>query len=218
MVNFLTVTCILAIWAVVVVSSGAQSAPSQPPAEGPGGPEADCSTLIYNMMDCMSFLGNGGDETTPDRSCCSGFKTVLKANADCICYALSSSASLGLDINMTRAEALPSDCGVSAPPISNCNVLIWVFLLQCLPLLVHLQLILQQPVLHLQTLQVFRQLRSHQPPPLPREEPRRPPPARQERQLLKLQHHPLENLELTPYLPPFQPFLLLLCLSYSLMP
>ncbi|KAL8058419.1 hypothetical protein ABFX02_03G016700 [Erythranthe guttata] len=111
-----------------VVAGGPGYAPSQAPsvAAAPGseaGVGGDCSTLIYEMMECMSFLsGEGGEMAAPGEPCCAGFKTVVDANADCICYALGSAASLGLVINITRAAALPSLCRVSAPPISYCHV------------------------------------------------------------------------------------------------
>ncbi|KAL7154667.1 hypothetical protein ABFS83_03G016300 [Erythranthe nasuta] len=112
-----------------VVAGGPGYAPSQAPlsvAAAPGseaGMGGDCSTLIYEMMECMSFLsGEGGETAAPGEPCCSGFKTVVDANADCICYALGSAASLGLVINITRAASLSSLCRVSAPPISYCHV------------------------------------------------------------------------------------------------
>ncbi|KAL7154669.1 hypothetical protein ABFS83_03G016300 [Erythranthe nasuta] len=111
-----------------VVAGGPGYAPSQAPlsvAAAPGseaGMGGDCSTLIYEMMECMSFLsGEGGETAAPGEPCCSGFKTVVDANADCICYALGSAASLGLVINITRAASLSSLCRVSAPPISYCH-------------------------------------------------------------------------------------------------
>ncbi|XP_011074153.1 non-specific lipid-transfer protein-like protein At5g64080 [Sesamum indicum] len=114
---FNIVACIIAMWAAVAATScGAQS---QPPAGGPS-PALDCSTLIYDMIDCMPFLSNGGHQTKPDESCCSGLRAVVETDADCICYAVNSAAGLGLDINMTRAEALPSRCGVFTPPIDAC--------------------------------------------------------------------------------------------------
>ncbi|KAL7116633.1 hypothetical protein ACP275_03G016500 [Erythranthe tilingii] len=112
-----------------VVTGGPGYAPSQVPssvATAPGseaGVGGDCSALIYEMMECMSFLsGEGGEMAAPGEPCCAGFKTVVDANAGCICYALGSAASLGLVINITRAAALSSLCRVSAPPISYCDV------------------------------------------------------------------------------------------------
>ncbi|KAL3830462.1 hypothetical protein ACJIZ3_019264 [Penstemon smallii] len=122
MMNFLTIKCTLVTLALVAMSGGAHIATSQAPVGAPEVQTVDCSTLINNMMDCMSYLGNGGDEKEPDYSCCSGLETLVNTNPDCMCYALSTSASLGLDINMTKAENLPSACGVSAPSISKCNL------------------------------------------------------------------------------------------------
>ncbi|KAL0392326.1 UNVERIFIED_CONTAM: Non-specific lipid-transfer protein-like protein [Sesamum radiatum] len=111
------VACIIAMWAAVAATSCVAS--SQPPAGGPS-PALDCSTLIYDMIDCMPYLSNGGHQTKPDEYCCSGLRAVVETDVDCICYAVNSAAGLGLDINMTRAEALPSRCGVFTPPLTAC--------------------------------------------------------------------------------------------------
>ncbi|XVF36761.1 hypothetical protein REPUB_Repub19eG0086200 [Reevesia pubescens] len=80
-----------------------------------------CSTIIYDMADCISFLSNGSTDEKPTPSCCSGFKAVLKTDAECICEALKSSAELGFNVNLTKAAILPSACKVSAS-ISHCDV------------------------------------------------------------------------------------------------
>lgn len=117
MVNLLTTICIVATCAMM-----AAAAPSQAPVSAaPVAAAVDCSSLVYDLMDCMEYLVAGGSETTPDGSCCLGFKTLMEANEDCMCYALDTSASFGLDINITRAEALPALCGVSSPPITTCH-------------------------------------------------------------------------------------------------
>ncbi|GFZ10024.1 hypothetical protein Acr_21g0006230 [Actinidia rufa] len=108
--------CILATWALVSVS-GAQSLAAAPSPAG-----ADCTSLIYNMVDCISYLSAGSNQMTPDPACCSGFKTVLETNAECICEGFKSSVDLGIAIDMSKAMALPSACGVSAPSISSCDV------------------------------------------------------------------------------------------------
>ncbi|XWS23858.1 hypothetical protein CRYUN_Cryun28dG0051300 [Craigia yunnanensis] len=74
------------------------------------------------MADCLSFLSNDSTEEKPTPSCCSGFKAVLKSNAECFCEALKSNAELSIDVNLTKAAILPSACQVSAPPISKCDV------------------------------------------------------------------------------------------------
>lgn len=151
MAGILFATCLML---AAAVASGAHGSPTPAPSSKP----TDCSIIIYNMANCMPFLSKGGKDTKPDSSCCTGFKSVLKVNAECICEALKSSASLGLDLNMTKAVTLPSACGVSAtaPPISKCGsefdlwfllflyyllllfLIIFFFSMQFLPLLVKL--------------------------------------------------------------------------------
>lgn len=121
---FGVVSCILATWAMVVSGQGHihTSVPVQSPTEAPGpvgAPTVDCMSLIYDMADCLAYLSVDGGEDKPDKSCCSGFVTILNTDSDCICKALKSSASLGIEINMTSAMALPSACGVYAT--LNCD-------------------------------------------------------------------------------------------------
>ncbi|XP_016461297.1 non-specific lipid transfer protein GPI-anchored 31-like [Nicotiana tabacum] len=127
---FPVVTCILATWAVVAVNAGHGSAPPiQSPIKAPSpspsspspGPTADCSTIVMDMIPCLKFLEADSNDTKPDVSCCSGFKQVLNTDPDCICVALATSSSFGITVNMTQAAVLPSDCSVSAPPLTNCN-------------------------------------------------------------------------------------------------
>ncbi|XP_054800865.1 non-specific lipid transfer protein GPI-anchored 31 isoform X2 [Prosopis cineraria] len=110
------ILCLVAIWAVALVhgaSSSAHHAPS---------PAPDCSSLITNMVDCLSFVSSGSNTTKPQGSCCSGFKTVLKSNPDCICQAFKSSSQLGVTLNVTKALTLPAACKVSAPDFSSCGL------------------------------------------------------------------------------------------------
>ncbi|KAJ4964931.1 hypothetical protein NE237_016780 [Protea cynaroides] len=77
-------------------------------------PAVDCSSVIMNMVDCLSFVSNGSKETKPQSTCCSGLKTVLKTSTECLCDAFKNSAQYGIALNMTKALNLPSACGVSA--------------------------------------------------------------------------------------------------------
>ncbi|ESQ31489.1 hypothetical protein EUTSA_v10004996mg [Eutrema salsugineum] len=86
-------------------------------------PAVDCSTLILNMADCLSFVSSGGTDAKPTGSCCSGLKTVLKTDAECLCEAFKSSASLGVTLNITKASTLPAACKLHAPSITNCGSL-----------------------------------------------------------------------------------------------
>ncbi|KAJ8541417.1 hypothetical protein K7X08_002233 [Anisodus acutangulus] len=121
---FSILTCILATCAMVAVNAESpENAPLLSPSSPfPAASSADCSTLMMDMMPCLNFLEADSDLTMPDASCCSGFKQVLNADPGCICVALAKSASFGITVNMTQAAALPSDCGVSAPPLINCNI------------------------------------------------------------------------------------------------
>ncbi|PRQ20263.1 putative plant lipid transfer protein/Par allergen [Rosa chinensis] len=89
---------------------------------GAPAPAVDCSSLILNMADCLSFVSNGSKAEKPEGSCCTGLKTVLKADAACLCEAFKSSAQLGVVLNITKAMSLPAACKVSAPSATNCGL------------------------------------------------------------------------------------------------
>ncbi|PIN04150.1 hypothetical protein CDL12_23319 [Handroanthus impetiginosus] len=97
----------------VAVVSAAQSAPA---------PAVDCSSLVLNMADCLSFVTAGSTTKKPEGTCCSGLKTVLKTDAECLCEAFKNSAQLGVTLNVSKALTLPSACHVSAPSVSNCGL------------------------------------------------------------------------------------------------
>ncbi|XP_010421778.1 PREDICTED: non-specific lipid-transfer protein-like protein At5g64080 isoform X1 [Camelina sativa] len=84
------------------------------PAPGPSG--ADCSSVILNMMDCLTYLSIGSNETMPEKSCCDGIETVLKFNPQCICSGLVSANNMGIELNNTRALATPKTCKLSISP------------------------------------------------------------------------------------------------------
>ncbi|TYH25958.1 hypothetical protein ES288_A03G211500v1 [Gossypium darwinii] len=88
-------------------------------APSPSSP-VDCSSLILNMADCLSFVSSGSKTSKPEGTCCSGLKTVLKAGPQCLCEAFKSSASLGVTLNVTKAMTLPAACKVSAPSATQC--------------------------------------------------------------------------------------------------
>ncbi|XP_018836839.2 non-specific lipid-transfer protein-like protein At5g64080 [Juglans regia] len=106
------VLCVLAIWAVDFAHGGSSdNAPA---------PSVDCSSLILNMAECLSFVSEGSSATKPEGNCCAGLKTVIKVDADCLCEAFKSSASLGVVLNVTKAMSLPAACNVSGSAVSNC--------------------------------------------------------------------------------------------------
>ncbi|KAL0387150.1 UNVERIFIED_CONTAM: Non-specific lipid-transfer protein-like protein [Sesamum radiatum] len=95
------------------MGSAAHSAPA---------PAVDCSSLVLNMADCLSFVTAGSTTKKPEGTCCSGLKTVLKTDAECLCEGFKNSAQLGVTLNVTKALTLPSACHVSAPSVSNCGL------------------------------------------------------------------------------------------------
>ncbi|XP_047967520.1 non-specific lipid transfer protein GPI-anchored 11 [Salvia hispanica] len=93
--------------------SAAKSAPA---------PAVDCSSLVLNMADCLTFVTAGSTAKKPEGTCCSGLKTVLKTDAECLCEAFRNSAQLGVTLNISKALTLPAACHVSAPSVSNCGL------------------------------------------------------------------------------------------------
>ncbi|XP_073065777.1 non-specific lipid transfer protein GPI-anchored 11-like isoform X2 [Primulina eburnea] len=107
--------CMMSLFAVLfsVVCSEAQTAP--PPA-------VDCTSLVLNMADCLSFVMAGSTLKKPEGTCCSGLKMVLKTDADCLCETFRNSAQLGVTLDVKKAFTLPDACHVSAPSVGNCGL------------------------------------------------------------------------------------------------
>ncbi|KAM7485743.1 hypothetical protein LguiA_001755 [Lonicera macranthoides] len=70
----LTLTLLLAIWAFT--SSASEDHHAAP------APAVDCSSVILNLADCLSFVTAGSTVKKPKWSFCSGLKTVLKTDAE----------------------------------------------------------------------------------------------------------------------------------------
>ncbi|GAA0179149.1 hypothetical protein LIER_42202 [Lithospermum erythrorhizon] len=105
---------LLPIWALTTTtSSTTHLSPS---------PSVDCSIVIVNLAECLSFVRAGSTTKKPEGACCNGLKTVLKTNPECICEGFKNSAQFGIDLNVTKALTLPQACKVSAPSITNCGL------------------------------------------------------------------------------------------------
>ncbi|XP_052200840.1 non-specific lipid transfer protein GPI-anchored 11-like [Diospyros lotus] len=102
------------------LSNSPTPSPFPSPSMSPA-PSEYCSTLIYNMVDCVTYLAVGSKDTEPEPSCCAGLKEVVSVDAECICEALQSSIDLGFAIDMNKALSLPSACSLSVPNLSTCN-------------------------------------------------------------------------------------------------
>nr|KJB47194.1 hypothetical protein B456_008G015000 [Gossypium raimondii] len=115
----LTLAAIISVWVAADAAHHHHTASAPSPSSSSSSSSVDCSSLILNMADCLSFVSSGSEVSKPEGTCCSGLKTVLKTDAECLCEAYKSSASLGVTLNVTKAMTLPALCKVSAPT-TNC--------------------------------------------------------------------------------------------------
>ncbi|MQL77578.1 hypothetical protein Taro_009971 [Colocasia esculenta] len=81
----------------------------------------DCSTVIYDMTDCLTYVTSGSNKSKPEESYCEGIKAVVRLSPSCVCEALQEATNMKIDINMTRAVTLPTVCNVAAPSIDSCR-------------------------------------------------------------------------------------------------
>lgn len=112
------------VLAVSSACTGHEGAPSHSPVPTPlpaVSVGAQCSDIIYNMMDCVPYLSSGSSLVEPKSACCSGAKSVLDVNGECICVAIEKSSALGIQLNMTRVQGLPLVCGIGEYPLENCG-------------------------------------------------------------------------------------------------
>ncbi|XP_039047710.1 non-specific lipid transfer protein GPI-anchored 31-like [Hibiscus syriacus] len=119
-VSVFTFALSLAILSTLAVDASHHHATAPSPSSSTS--TVDCSTLILNMADCLSFVSAGSEVSKPEGTCCSGLKTVLKSGPECLCEAFKSSASMGVSLNVTKASTLPAACKVSAPSSTKCAV------------------------------------------------------------------------------------------------
>lgn len=99
--------------------------PSESPVSSPSEPSNnDCSTVVYGMFDCLSFLTVGSTDLSPNKTCCEGVKIVLEYNSSCLCVALESSRAMGFDLINNRALAMPSTCNIPIDP--HCGILFFL--------------------------------------------------------------------------------------------
>ncbi|KAF8087685.1 hypothetical protein N665_0571s0004 [Sinapis alba] len=98
------------------------NSPSPVATPAPGPSNSDCSSVIYDMMDCLSYLTPGSNDTKPTKVCCGGILSVLQYNPKCVCIGLASSKDMGISLNNTRALAMPTICKlpIAAP---HCAIL-----------------------------------------------------------------------------------------------
>lgn len=77
-----------------------------------------CSNVIVIMSSCLDYMT--AKSSTPPSSCCSQLAAVVGSQPQCLCEVLGGS-SLAVNVNQTRALALPNACRLQTPSASRCN-------------------------------------------------------------------------------------------------
>ncbi|XP_072957494.1 non-specific lipid transfer protein GPI-anchored 5-like [Typha angustifolia] len=84
------------------------------------GQSDNCSSAIISLAPCLDYIS--GNASTPSSSCCSQLASVVQSDPQCLCTVLNGGgSSLGINVNQTKALALPDACKVKTPPVSECN-------------------------------------------------------------------------------------------------
>ncbi|XP_030945545.1 non-specific lipid-transfer protein-like protein At2g13820 isoform X1 [Quercus lobata] len=87
------------------------------PSESPYG---GCSDLIWDLVDCMSYLSDESEMTKPGPDCCTAFELTMNIDASCIIEATKIAPSYDINLNVTRVMMMPEVCrDVSLPPEST---------------------------------------------------------------------------------------------------
>ncbi|KAJ8767989.1 hypothetical protein K2173_020929 [Erythroxylum novogranatense] len=108
---------VVLLFSVLVAAEAAGHHHAAAPAPG-----VECTNLVLSMADCLTYVMNGSTTTKPEKTCCSGLKTVLDTDAECLCEAFKNSAQFGVALNVSKALTLPAACKLHAPPASKCGL------------------------------------------------------------------------------------------------
>ncbi|KAL4603935.1 hypothetical protein ACB092_10G159300 [Castanea dentata] len=85
------------------------------PSESPYG---DCSGLIWDLVDCMSFLSDESDVTKPGPECCTAFELTMNTDASCIIEAIKITPSYDINLNVSRVLMMSEVCRDVKPPMT----------------------------------------------------------------------------------------------------
>ncbi|XP_042451651.1 non-specific lipid transfer protein GPI-anchored 4-like [Zingiber officinale] len=77
----------------------------------------DCSNVLTDLLDCLPYVSNGSNTSSPSAGCCIGVTDVVIGSPACICDALKQARELGVELNTSRVLALPAACDVKEPEI-----------------------------------------------------------------------------------------------------
>ncbi|XP_020681540.1 non-specific lipid-transfer protein-like protein At2g13820 [Dendrobium catenatum] len=82
--------------------------------------EDDCVAAIVSLQPCTDYIT--GSSSAPTPQCCLKLATVVSTEPACLCIIVNGGGSqFGIQVNQTRALALPGECKVQTPPASRCN-------------------------------------------------------------------------------------------------
>nr|XP_029118133.1 non-specific lipid-transfer protein-like protein At5g64080 [Elaeis guineensis] len=105
----------LAVWLSLAMLHGVGAQVGAP------SPSMDCSSALYNLIDCATFAEEGSKLTKPQGQCCSGLEKVIKEELACLCETFEGNTDVGPTLNMTKPLTLPAACGIATPPLSKCK-------------------------------------------------------------------------------------------------
>lgn len=107
----MSMSLVVALLGVTVTVTVAQSQSS-----------SSCTNVLLSLSPCLDYIT--GNASTPSSDCCSQLASVVRSQPQCLCEVVNGGASsiaATLNINQTRALALPTACNVQTPPISTCT-------------------------------------------------------------------------------------------------
>ncbi|KAG6668416.1 non-specific lipid transfer protein GPI-anchored 5-like [Carya illinoinensis] len=82
--------------------------------------QSSCANVLISMSPCLNYIT--GNSSTPSSGCCTQLANMVRSQPQCLCEVLNDGgSSLGINVNRTRALALPGACNVQTPPLSRCN-------------------------------------------------------------------------------------------------
>ena len=77
--------------------------PSESPSYSPSqSPYGGCSDLIWDLVDCMSYLSDESEVTMPGPDCCTAFELTMNTDASCIIEATKIAPSYDINLNVIR--------------------------------------------------------------------------------------------------------------------
>lgn len=83
--------------------------------------DSNCANVLISLSPCLDYIT--GQTSTPSSDCCSQLASVVGSQPQCLCEVVNGGASsiaASLNINQTRALALPTACNIQTPPINTC--------------------------------------------------------------------------------------------------